>query len=334
MASTFEGRKARDAKVDLLMVQHATSLAAAVLILKNLVPSSLQDVHIGKFDAKQKGTSIPAKETTLVDASLGMVDALKDALKLSFPSRVSRLDPVLASTVAVIASLGHGVVAARKRARAGLRSAAKLVAPLTKDLQALVPEFARPIAGRVDFAMIEVMVRAVGWRHSGLMRDLLFGFEPLGVIPSTGCLRPVQEPPPPSLTRESNVQSFDDAVEYLTRKAKQASSDAVQDQWVVWEKSLKECDDGFCKGPLSRGQVESLFSDTELGPRCIPAFGIWQKGSLRRIDDACRSMHNLFTQMCETIVCVSADLPADIAAEFCRDPFRGLHALPPIPPSL
>ena len=54
MASTFEGRKARDAKVDLLMVQHATSLAAAVLILKNLVPSSLQDVHIGKFDAKQK----------------------------------------------------------------------------------------------------------------------------------------------------------------------------------------------------------------------------------------------------------------------------------------
>ena len=114
------------------------------------------------------------------------------------------------------------------------------------------------------------------------------------------------------------MQSFDDAVEYLTRKAKQASPDAVQDQWVVWEKSLKECENGFCEGPLTRGQVESLFSHTELGPRCIPAFGIWQKGSLRRIDDACRSWHNFFTQMCETIVCVSADLPADIAAEFYK----------------
>jgi hypothetical protein len=313
-----KGRAFRDGQVDTLFEKHAESLSAAVSIVKDLVPSSLEGEHIGRFVMKQKCESIPAKETTLIDASLGMADAMREALGLSFPARVSRLDPVLANTVAVIAELGNGVVDARKKARAGIRKAAELVAPLTKELQALVHDFAKPIVGEVDFALFEVLVRAVGWRHSCLMRDLLFGFEPLGEVPTTDCLRPVEEPPPPAMTRESNVASFDEAVEYLTRKAKQASPDDFQDQLAVWKKSLKECKDGFCKGPLSRRQVESMFAGTEFGPRCIPAFGIWQKGSLRRIDDACRSGHNLLTRMRETIVCVSADLPADIAAEFYK----------------
>jgi len=29
-----------------------------------------------------------------------------------------------------------------------------------------------------------------------------------------------------------------------------------------------------------------MFKDTPYGPRPIPAFGIWQNGKLRRIDDA------------------------------------------------
>ena len=39
------------------------------------------------------------------------------------------------------------------------------------------------------------------------------------------------------------------------------------------------------------------------------------------VDDACRSGHNLLTRMRETIVCVSADLPGDIAIEF----YKSLH---------
>ena len=68
MDSDSKGRAFRDGQVDALFKQHAVSLAAAVSIIKDLVPSSLEDVHIGKFAMKQKGESIPAKETTLVDA--------------------------------------------------------------------------------------------------------------------------------------------------------------------------------------------------------------------------------------------------------------------------
>ena len=300
----------------LLLKEHASSLDEAVSLLQGLVKPELLSTHIGAFAAKEKGLGLPARETTLVDASLGMVDAVAAALQTSFPSHGSKVDVVLASTVAEIASCGGNIVNVRAHARGVIRRASSLVVGLNVALQALVPEFGRPIAARVNFALVEVMVRALGWKHSDLMCDLLFGFEPIGCVKSTGCLRPVSEPVPPAMTRASNVESFDKAVEHLERKAKKAGEQAVSDQWVVWQKALDECESGFCHGPLSRGQVESLFSSSEFGPRCIPAFGIWQKGKLRRIDDACRSGHNLLTQMSETIVCVSADLTADIAYEF------------------
>ena len=129
MPLKFDGRASGDAHVNCLLEQYGPSVDAAVLVTKDLIPHTLRGVHIGKFEEKQKGLSIPAKETTLVDASLGMVDAVKGALELEFPSRISKLDPVLARTVAVVASLGNGVVAARKKARDGLRRAAALVAP-------------------------------------------------------------------------------------------------------------------------------------------------------------------------------------------------------------
>jgi len=72
--------------------------------------------------------------------------------------------------------------------RAALRQASVMVSALNGDLQHLVPEFGKPIAGHVNFALVEALVRAVGWRHATLMRDLLMGFEPIGSIRSTGCL--------------------------------------------------------------------------------------------------------------------------------------------------
>ena len=61
-----------------------------------------------------------------------------------------------------------------------------------------------------------------------------------------------------------------------------------------------------------------MFKDTPHGPRCIPAFAIWQNGKLRRIDDACFSGHNALTQMFETIFCDGSELPVLIACEFAK----------------
>jgi len=304
--------------VDSLLQKHSPALVQAVELVQSMVGMDTISVQVGKFLPKSIGSNVPARELTLVDSSIGMVDAVAAALGLGFPARRSKLDVVLANTVSQIASAGVDIVQLRASRRAMLRRASRCVSELNGELQRLVPDFGKPIAGHVNFALVEVLVRALGWRHSSLMRDLLFGFEPIGCIRDTGCLRPVSEPVPPLFSRESNANSFDEAVSHLSKKARRADSEAVQDQWVVWDKSLSECEKGFCVGPLSRRQVEALFADSEFGPRCIPAFGVWQKGSLRRIDDACRSEHNLLTQMRETIVCVSADLPADIAVEFYK----------------
>ena len=298
--------------------KYSSQMHAAVSLIRGAILPALQQVHIGPFSMKQKGGNILARESTLVPFSLTMVEAVRFGLTLPFPARVSKLDNVLSATVNAIAVAGVDIVSLRRSQRDVLRQASRMLSDLTTDLRSMVPEFGKPIAGHINFGLLEALVRAVDWGHKSLMPDVLLGFEPLGDVRSTGSLRPVEEPVPSPLSKEDNAKSFDDAVQHLTKKAKGADDAAKDDQWVVWEKTLAECDKEFCVGPLSRRGVHTLFSEAEFGPRCIPAFGIWQKGSLRRIDDACRSGHNILTRMRETIVCVSADLPGDIAIEFYK----------------
>ena len=151
-----------------------------------------------------------------------MVEAVRLGLTLPFPARVSKIDNVLSVTVNAIAVAGVDIVGLRRSRRDILRQASRMLGDLNADLRSMVPEFGRPIAGHINFALLEALVRAVDWGHKSLMPDVLFGFEPLGDIRSTGALRPVEEPVPSPLSKEANAKSFDEAVEHLTKKAKGA----------------------------------------------------------------------------------------------------------------
>ena len=70
------------------------------------------------------------------------------------------MDPVLQSVTRVVSDSSVNVVAYRKSARSFLRFLESSLAPLRVELQALVPEFLQPIVGHVDFALLEVFVRA------------------------------------------------------------------------------------------------------------------------------------------------------------------------------
>ena len=200
-----------------------------------------------------------------------------------------------------------------------VRRASQMVMPATEELRALVPKFAKPIAGTVNFGLIEVLIRAVKWPHQELVDCLIFGFCPVGDIPFVGVHRPIEEHEREPFSAKGNAESFDEASRVLEKKARKHTSTADEDdRCEVWDVSMQECVKGFCAGPLSRRDVKKLFADAPHGPRCIPAFGIWQKGKLRRIDDALRSGHNAITRMWETISCCGPDLPARIAAEFAK----------------
>jgi hypothetical protein len=267
-----------------------------------------------------------ARDTTLVDASLSMVGHVVHAIKLPFQEADKGVDNVLECVVRHIASAQHGIVDERRKWSDAVRRASRLVMPATKELRELVPKFARPIAGAVNFGLIEVLLRVVKWPHQNLVDCLIFGFCPVGDVPFTGVHRPIDEPEGGQFSVEDNANSFDEASRVLERKAKKhASADDEKDMCEVWDVSMQECVKGFCAGPLSRQGVKKLFAGAKHGPRCIPAFGIWQKGKLRRIDDALRSGHNALTRMWETIACCGPDLPARIAAEFAK--YFGLKEL-------
>ena len=213
-----------EAKIRDALDTYREQIDAAVSVIKTSMLTEFDDLHIPKFEAKTVGSNVPAREQTMVDASLQMADAMRHALCLKFPPRVSKLDVVLKATVQAVASAGGNIVEMRKLRRQKLRVASNMVSDLNRELQALVPEFARPIAGHVNFALVEVLVRAVGWRHSTLVHNLISGFEPIGTVPSTECLRPVDEPEPGAMSKESNAQSFDDAIKHLSRKARTRTS--------------------------------------------------------------------------------------------------------------
>jgi len=61
--------------------------------------------------------------------------------------------------------LGEAVVGHRKKGRKILKDASKMVSGLNIKLRALVAEFGKPIAEHVNFALVEVLVRALEWRQ-------------------------------------------------------------------------------------------------------------------------------------------------------------------------
>ena len=309
----------RRPEVNAVLQRHSAILAETC----SLVVSQSAPVLLGTLFSvparKVPWDGSTVRETTLVDSTLSMVDHVIAAIRLSFPQLDQSPGQVLEAVVARIVCLGNALEHERRNVMRALQTASRMVHCVTVELRELVPEFARPINGHVNFGLIEVVLRVIEWPDSCLIDRLIFGFCPVGDVPFAGCHRPVDEPERAAFSRGDNQASFDKAAEVLGRKARKHGSDQDEaDRCEVWRVTLAECDKDFCVGPLTRKQVKDLFEDSPHGPRCIPAFGIWQKGKLRRIDDACRSLHNALTRMCETIVCCSADLPSRIAAEFAK----------------
>ena len=85
------------------------------------------------------------------------------------------VDPVLQRVIQVVSDSSVDVVAFRKGARSLFRSLKSDLKPLRVDLQELVPEFLKPIVGHVDFALLEVLIRASRWVHVSYVDHLIYG---------------------------------------------------------------------------------------------------------------------------------------------------------------
>ena len=123
--------------------------------------------------------SVPARETTLVDAKLPMVEAMRKMMQLDFPLVPGVVDSVLQKVIERVVDMSSGLERHRTSSRVVLQDVSNLLAPLTLDLQRLPTVFARPINGHVNFGLLEAMVRVCAWPHANLVDLLVYGFQVL-----------------------------------------------------------------------------------------------------------------------------------------------------------
>ena len=131
----MSGGVRRDGRILNLLKKHSASLAGAVALITSCIPKTLMDAHVPEYFAKMPSPCIPARETTMLDSSLSMVDFTMEALKLPFPEHGNGLDDVLKTLIPMVSGKGADVVHVRSRARAAVRAASNLVRPLTAELQ-------------------------------------------------------------------------------------------------------------------------------------------------------------------------------------------------------
>ena len=221
----------------------------------------LFDVFMPPCPPKAAHTQSLARESTILDGSLSMVDAVSAAIRLSWRSSDRSVDPVLQRVIQVVSDSSADVVDFRRGARSLLRSLKRNLMPLRVDLQELVPAFLRPIVGHVDFASVEVLIRASGWVQQCYVDSAIFGYLPVGDIPFVGCHRPFVDKPRKAFSRQDNAKSFDDAVRILEKRNRRErhSAQSLEDQAEIWRITMEECEKDYCEGPFTRAELDSAY---------------------------------------------------------------------------
>ena len=200
---SFSFSAPRHPRVAEVLLKHDALVCESVNLVRERDVHGLLDMFMPPFPPKAAYVPSKARENTIVDASLNMVDAVVSALRLDWRSSERSVDPVLQRVIQVVCDAGVDVVAIRKSARSFLRSLKANLVPLRVDLQELVPEFLKPIVGHVDFALIEVLIRAAKWVHESYVDNVIFGYKPVGDVPFVGCHRPVVDKPRKAFSRKA-----------------------------------------------------------------------------------------------------------------------------------
>jgi len=271
------------------------------------------------------------REKTVVPQEFSMFEAVQRAKLLPPPVQGGTLSNTLQVVIKLIAGMGEQIVPWRNVQQQRVKSIAVRLNTLNADLRALVPAHGRNINGNMHFAMLYALHAVIGYADRYVIDKMLFGFEVVYNIPTSSVFRAVSEPPVMPFTTLENVECFDMVSRRLhkaAREAMRAEADpqAAQTMQVVWEGIVGnngEVQRGLMDGGpdgrgYSRQQIWSMFSHVQGGPRCLLRFGVWQNDKCRGCDNGALCGHNDRTQLEETIVCIAADFPSQVAREFAK----------------
>jgi hypothetical protein len=253
------------------------------------------------------------------------VEHMREAADLGHPQaglRSASQSPDLLQSVYRVAASFHSPGSLREQRRVAsvtLARESEALRPVSRRCHLLMSRSVRKVAGSFHVALLAAMARSVGWADERIAHDFVSGFPTVGNIPSSNV---------PSFRHretEATVSQADapNAAHNGAVRKRLLSRGVDQSTIPLWEASLAESSSGS-------GLIHGPFYSTNLldrkfgGPqswRCMERFAVWQQRpngtwKLRPCDNAASSLHNDMTSMHETISCVSAAFPAEVASLF------------------
>ena len=173
-------------------------------------------------------------------------------------------------------------------------------------------KFAKPVASRISFCLLNVMLAAVSYPDTELANDLFKGVPNIGDIPITHSHAPCNVPRTKN-SLEPNYASR--LIGSMRRRAKKATPEQMDGLEQCYQKTLDEKEQGWADGPFTKDDLDQEFPS---GWHCSERFPQFRyKGApCRPCDNFRTSGINDFNSYQERIVCENAGFPSRMGKHF------------------
>ena len=161
-----------------------------------------------------------------------------------------------------------------------------------------------------NIAAIDAISAACGLPDLNLPIDLCAGAPAIGLCPDSGCFRANIEPAELDAADLDHNDWNERCVTSTTARAQ--NPECAEEIRVIWEKTQKEIASGTAVLIGSKADADRRFGKGKY--RAMACFGVKQKDSFRRCENAKLSLHNKCTTTCESLICETADFPVRVVS--------------------
>lgn len=286
---------------------------------------------MSKVATQPKASSALANQ--LVPATIADVSAhVRLALEAEHPASTRRyqsadkgtdkhygklLDAELNATARVAAEFGvnaNAAVSGREETRAGLSGRLRRLSALARQIFA-PPHIRETPLPHTHNAFVAACIEALGLEDRDLPVRMLLGCPVAGDLPPTRAWDRGYVPRPLGLDYDDlpHAQWNRWLARDAERRYSRASAADKRDYDAVWNKCLDEREKDLCEGPFELDDVDEAFG-CEFW-RAARRFPVWQKGSLRAVDDDAENLGNAASTQRDKLRTQRPDFPARMGAK-------------------
>jgi hypothetical protein len=213
-----------------------------------------------------------------------------------------------------------GALRVIRRAQAQLAFARELIEPH-------VSESIKEMPRRVDVPLLYALGQAASCPDAeALAVGFAVGFDAVGDIPPSGWWDTqvkLAEFDIDELDHEEWIRKLEDTI-----RRQAADPNKVADAAAVRERTQAEVEQQLMRGPFTKEQLDEAYGAGQWRP--MHGFGVWQKGKVRRCDNALASKHNKATSTFEALSVDRPDFAARVADLFYAEAQQEEAPLPPL----